>query len=58
MGPKVDAVCRFVEASGRPGVIISLGEILSGVRGAAGTRVMPDAEAATRPGQATVKRAV
>jgi carbamate kinase len=42
MGPKVDAICRFVEATGQPGVITSLSGILSAVRGASGTRVLPD----------------
>jgi carbamate kinase len=42
MGPKVEAVCRFVAATGRPGVITSLSGILSAVRGAHGTRVLPD----------------
>jgi carbamate kinase len=42
MGPKVDAVCRFVEATGQPGMITSLPGILSAVRGVSGTRVLPD----------------
>ncbi|MGI8577709.1 MAG: carbamate kinase [Nocardioidaceae bacterium] len=42
MGPKVDAVCRFVEASGKQGVITSLHNIVPGVRGIAGTIVVPD----------------
>jgi carbamate kinase len=42
MGPKVEAVCRFVERTGRVGVITSLGQILAGVRGEAGTVVQPD----------------
>ncbi len=36
MGPKVDAACRFVEATGRPAMIGSLGdavELLQGTRG-------------------------
>jgi carbamate kinase len=43
MGPKVDAVCRFVEESGRRGVITSLDAIADAVAGHAGTRVLPDA---------------
>jgi carbamate kinase len=43
MGPKVDAVCRFVEASGGTGVITSLGNIVAGVRGGSGTIVVPTA---------------
>jgi carbamate kinase len=42
MGPKVEAVCRFAEQSGRLGVITSLDQIVAGVRGDAGTIVMPD----------------
>jgi carbamate kinase len=42
MGPKVEAVCRFVEQTGRIGVITSLGQIVAGVRGEAGTRVLPE----------------
>jgi carbamate kinase len=42
MGPKVDAVCRFVEATGRPGVIASLSRIVDGVHATSGTRVVPD----------------
>jgi carbamate kinase len=42
MGPKVDAICRFVESSGRPGVITSLSGIVDGVHGTSGTRVVPD----------------
>jgi carbamate kinase len=42
MGPKVEAVCRFVERTGRVGVITSLGRIVPGVRGEAGTVVLPD----------------
>ncbi len=41
MGPKVDAICRFVEASGKPGIITSLSTIVSGVRGETGTIVVP-----------------
>jgi carbamate kinase len=41
MGPKVDAVCRFVERTGRRGVITSLDNIISAVDGGAGTVVTP-----------------
>jgi carbamate kinase len=41
MGPKVEAVCRFVEQSGMPAVITSLDNIVAGVRGEAGTIVQP-----------------
>ncbi|MEP6665749.1 MAG: carbamate kinase [Nocardioidaceae bacterium] len=41
MGPKVEAICRFVEASGKTGVITSLSNIVAGVRGETGTIVVP-----------------
>jgi carbamate kinase len=41
MGPKVEAVCRFVEATGRPAVITSLAAIGEAVTGTTGTRVSP-----------------
>jgi len=41
MGPKVDAACRFVEASGQFAVITSLETIAAGVRGETGTVVVP-----------------
>ena len=42
MGPKVDAVCRFVEQGGRYSVITNLEHIVDGVAGEAGTVVVPD----------------
>jgi len=39
MGPKVEATCRFVEATGNPAVITSLDQIGEGVAGTAGTIV-------------------
>ncbi|HYJ69902.1 MAG TPA: carbamate kinase [Nocardioidaceae bacterium] len=42
MGPKVEAACRFVERSGRPAAITSLGRIVDAVHGRAGTVVIPD----------------
>jgi carbamate kinase len=41
MGPKVDAVCRFVEATGQIGVITSLENIVAGAAGKVGTVVRP-----------------
>ena len=41
MGPKVDAICRFVDATGRRGVITSLDQIIAAVAGDAGTVVLP-----------------
>lgn len=43
MGPKVDAVCRFVERTGKLGVITSLETIVAGAAGRAGTVVVPTA---------------
>jgi carbamate kinase len=44
MGPKVDAVCRFVQATDQPGVITSLDGIVEAVTqvGSVGTVVLPD----------------
>jgi carbamate kinase len=42
MGPKVEAVCRYVEKSGQPGVITSLENIVAGVRLQSGTVVVPN----------------
>lgn len=48
MGPKVDAACRFVEASGRRAAIGDLGDAVAIVRGLAGTQISPgDGAAAT-----------
>ncbi len=42
MGPKVEAACRFVERTGRPAAITSLGRIAEAVDAKAGTVVVPD----------------
>jgi carbamate kinase len=42
MGPKVQAACRFVRATGQPAVITDLDSILDAVEGRAGTVVLPD----------------
>ncbi|MFC5999380.1 carbamate kinase [Quadrisphaera sp. GCM10027208] len=42
MGPKVEAACRFVEASGHRSVITSLERIADALDGNAGTVVRPD----------------
>ncbi|HEU4946151.1 MAG TPA: carbamate kinase [Kribbella sp.] len=42
MGPKVDAVCRFVENGGRLAVITSVARIADALEGSAGTLVIPD----------------
>ena len=44
MGPKVDAACRFVEATGGTAAIGSLAEAEAVVRGESGTRIVPSAE--------------
>lgn len=41
MKPKVEAVCRFVEATGKPGVITSIERCEEGLRGETGTRIVP-----------------
>ncbi|HEY5331923.1 MAG TPA: carbamate kinase [Solirubrobacterales bacterium] len=46
MGPKVDAACRFVEATGMPAAIGALTDAAAIVRGEAGTRIsVPSVEA-------------
>lgn len=45
MGPKVDAGCRFVEATGRRAAIGSLADAARVVRGEAGTQIEPAASA-------------
>jgi len=42
MGPKVEAACDFVQATGRPAAIGALADIERIVAGQAGTRVEPD----------------
>lgn len=42
MGPKVDAICRFVRDYGKPATITSLDQIVAGAAGEAGTVVVPD----------------
>jgi carbamate kinase len=44
MGPKVDAVCRFVQATDQPAVITSLDRIVEAVTdvGSTGTVVLAD----------------
>ncbi len=42
MGPKVDAACRFVRATGHPAVITDLDSIVDAVQGRAGTVVLPE----------------
>ena len=42
MGPKVDAVCRFVERGGSRAIITDLAHLADAVRGDAGTVVVPN----------------
>ncbi len=42
MGPKIEAVCRFVEATGHRAVITALDLIAEAVADRAGTRILPD----------------
>ncbi|MGI8575996.1 MAG: carbamate kinase [Egibacteraceae bacterium] len=41
MGPKVEAVCRFAEQTGRPAVIAALDDVTGAAEGRSGTRVTP-----------------
>ncbi|HJR45376.1 MAG TPA: carbamate kinase [Actinomycetota bacterium] len=41
MGPKVEAVARFVEVTGRPGIVTSLDSAAPALEGGAGTRILP-----------------
>lgn len=42
MGPKVEAVCRFAESTGKSAVITSIDKCAAALEGEAGTRVEPD----------------
>ena len=44
MGPKVEAACRFVEATGGTAAIGSLADAEAVVRGESGTRIVPGAD--------------
>jgi carbamate kinase len=44
MGPKVEAICRFVEQSGHPGVIANLNHIVAAASLESGTVVVSDAQ--------------
>ena len=50
MGPKVEAACRFAEATGKPACIGALGDAAALLGGRTGTRVALDAPAGARPG--------
>ena len=41
MGPKIEAACRFVEASGRPAAITSIQRCSDALEGEGGTQVLP-----------------
>jgi len=49
MGPKVEAVCRFVEATGRRAAITGLHRIAAALAGTAGTLIRPDTLAVPVP---------
>ncbi|HEV2016841.1 MAG TPA: carbamate kinase [Gemmatimonadaceae bacterium] len=44
MGPKVEAACRFAEATGHPAVITSLDRIVDALGGTCGTTISPNTE--------------
>jgi carbamate kinase len=56
MGPKVEAICRYVEQSGRPGVIAKLDDIVAAAALASGTVVVPDAMAVDKEDESTDAR--
>lgn len=43
MGPKIDALCRFVAATGRSGILTAIDDAAAALEGNAGTRVVPSA---------------
>jgi carbamate kinase len=45
MGPKVEAACRFVEATGKPAMIGQLDDAADLLRGTRGTIVEPTSDA-------------
>ncbi len=49
MGPKVDAACRFVEATGRPAMIGNLTDAVELLAGRTGTVIEPDGTVIERP---------
>ena len=49
MGPKVEAACRFVEATGRPAMIGRLEDAAELLGGTAGTVIEPEDPAPGRP---------
>jgi carbamate kinase len=51
MGPKIEAVCRFVEAAGQPAAIGRLADAGALLAGQAGTLVLPDATTVPGPGR-------
>lgn len=51
MGPKVEAACRFVEATGKPAMIGQLEDAADLVRGTRGTVVEPVSQPAEGPGR-------
>ncbi len=43
MGPKIEAACRFVEATRKPAMIGRLDDVVDLLRGTRGTVIKPDA---------------
>jgi carbamate kinase len=46
MGPKIDAMLRFVRGGGREAIVAKLTEVNQALAGKAGTHIVPDAAAA------------
>ena len=49
MGPKVEAICRFVETTGGKGIITNLDSITGAIEGKAGTVVIPASHEPDKP---------
>jgi carbamate kinase len=56
MGPKVEAICRYVEQSGHPGVIANLDDIVAAAALESGTVVVPDDMAVDEEDESTDAR--
>ena len=56
MGPKIEAVCRFVEATGKPAAIGQLGDAQALLAGQVGTLIVP-AHTEAQPGTGQLYRA-
>ena len=56
MGPKVQAACRFAEATGKPAAIGSLSDLNLIIDGEAGTTVYPSGAAKREPGRQRLRK--